>query len=120
MSCVLTPVIRYIALKKGFVDCPQRARKVHQQATPRLGGVAILVSFLLVLCIASFFVPLIHDFIFGDSPIIGAIVAGAIGIFVLVYWMILHTYLPKPNYSVNFLLVSLCGMLIFLLHPFRF
>ena len=68
-------------LQKGFVDCPQRARKVHQQATPRLGGVAILVSFLLVLCIASFFVPLIHDFIFGDSPIIGAIVAGAIGIF---------------------------------------
>ena len=45
LTCVLTPVIRYVALQKGIVDCPQRARKVHQQATPRMGGAAILFSF---------------------------------------------------------------------------
>ena len=48
LTCVLTPLVRYLALQKGFVDCPQRARKVHQQATPRLGGAAILMSFLIV------------------------------------------------------------------------
>ena len=45
LTCILTPLVRYLALQKGFVDCPQRARKVHQQATPRLGGASVLISF---------------------------------------------------------------------------
>ena len=45
LTCILTPLVRYLALQKGFVDCPQRARKVHQQATPRLGGASILSLF---------------------------------------------------------------------------
>ena len=63
LTCVLTPLIRYLALEKGFVDCPQRARKVHQQATPRLGGAAILLSFLAVMSLAGLSVPQVREII---------------------------------------------------------
>ena len=54
LTCVLTPVVRHLALRKGFVDCPQRARKVHEQATPRLGGAAILASYLGVVLVVVY------------------------------------------------------------------
>jgi len=43
-SVVLTPVIRVAATDAGFLDEPE-ARKVHQVAIPRLGGVAIGTAF---------------------------------------------------------------------------
>ena len=61
LTCIITPIIRHLALQKGFVDCPQRARKVHQQATPRLGGAAVLLSFLIVVIVAGSSVPQLSD-----------------------------------------------------------
>ena len=83
LTCVLTPVIRYVALQKGIVDCPQRARKVHQQATPRMGGAAILFSFLTVVLIAGFAVPQLSQLLWGDNPLIGSVLLGSIGIFTI-------------------------------------
>ena len=74
LTCIITPIIRHLALKKGFVDCPQRARKVHQQATPRLGGAAILLSFLAVICLAGFSVPVVRELMWGNNPILGPII----------------------------------------------
>jgi UDP-GlcNAc:undecaprenyl-phosphate GlcNAc-1-phosphate transferase len=82
-SCIITPVIRYLALQKGFVDCPQRARKVHLKATPRLGGAAILFSFLAVMCIAGYTVPQVREMMWGSNPILGYILLGSLGIFVI-------------------------------------
>ena len=81
LTCIFTPIVRYLALQKGFVDCPQRARKVHHQATPRLGGAAILISFLTVVIVAGLAVPQVHEMFFGKKPIIGAVLLGALGIF---------------------------------------
>jgi len=83
LTCILTPIIRYFALKKGFLDCPQRARKVHQQATPRLGGASVLLSFLTVSIFAGFFVPQIRGMLWGANPFIGYILLGSVGIFVI-------------------------------------
>ena len=83
LTCVLTPLVRYLALLKGFVDCPQRARKVHQQATPRLGGAAVLLSFLVVIAIACSAVPKLQDLLLGTNPVIGSIILGSLGIFVI-------------------------------------
>ena len=44
---VLTPVFRRIALDSGVVDSPDDARKVHKQATPYLGGLAVFFGILL-------------------------------------------------------------------------
>lgn len=51
LSFALTPVARRIAVRVGAVDLPS-SRKVHQVATPRLGGLAVVVSAAVVLATA--------------------------------------------------------------------
>ena len=83
MTSILTPLIRYIALHKGFVDCPQRARKIHEKAIPRLGGAAILLAFLIVVLVATFSVPFLGILLYGITPTIGAIILGSVGVFTI-------------------------------------
>lgn len=47
ISLVLTPVVKCLAIKIGAVDYPNE-RKVHEGVMPRLGGLAIFLSFLIV------------------------------------------------------------------------
>ena len=47
LSYLLTPVVRNLAFRFGVVDKPNK-RKVHQKPIPRLGGVAIFLSFLVI------------------------------------------------------------------------
>ncbi|HYF93363.1 MAG TPA: MraY family glycosyltransferase [Symbiobacteriaceae bacterium] len=44
LSLVLTPLMRKIALRTGFVDIPV-ARSMHKEPKPYLGGVAIFLAF---------------------------------------------------------------------------
>ena len=44
LSLVLTPLMRKIALRTGFVDKPV-ARSMHTEPKPYLGGVAIYLAF---------------------------------------------------------------------------
>jgi len=83
LTCILTPIVRHLALQKGFVDCPQRARKVHQQSTPRLGGAAILLSFLIISAFAGLFIPQFRYMIFGANPFVGVILLGSVGVFII-------------------------------------
>ena len=81
LTCVFTPVIRHLALRGGFVDCPQRARKVHQHAIPRLGGAAVLGSYLVVLLLGGFTVPSLSTALWGEHPVAGIIILGSLAIF---------------------------------------
>lgn len=47
----LTPVVMRVALRRGILDNPG-AHKSHSSPTPYLGGVAIVVSFVMVLIVA--------------------------------------------------------------------
>lgn len=47
LSLLLTPVVKWFAVKIGAVDHPNE-RKVHEGIMPRLGGLAIFLSFLTV------------------------------------------------------------------------
>ena len=107
LTCILTPLVRYIALQKGFVDCPQRARKVHQQATPRLGGAAILLSFLIVVSIAGLTVPHLSEMLLGNSPVIGSIMLGSLGIFFIGFLDDLARLAPKTKLCGEFLIAGL-------------
>jgi UDP-GlcNAc:undecaprenyl-phosphate/decaprenyl-phosphate GlcNAc-1-phosphate transferase len=107
LTCVLTPLVRYLALKRGFVDCPQRARKVHQQATPRLGGAAILVSFLVISAFAGLFVPQFREMLVGTNPFVGVILLGSIGIFVIGFLDDLARLSPKVKLLGEFIIAGL-------------
>jgi UDP-GlcNAc:undecaprenyl-phosphate GlcNAc-1-phosphate transferase len=107
LTCILTPLIRYLALQKGFVDCPQRARKVHQQATPRLGGAAVLLSFLSVVIVAGLTVPQLSDLLWGNNPVIGSVILGAIGIFTIGFLDDLARLAPKTKLFGEFIIAGL-------------
>ena len=44
-GAVLTPLVRTIALRYGFLDHALTSRKVHGRPVPRLGGIAIVAAF---------------------------------------------------------------------------
>jgi UDP-GlcNAc:undecaprenyl-phosphate GlcNAc-1-phosphate transferase len=54
ISLLLTPVIRDIFLKIGVVDKPDGERKLHRKSIPRVGGIAIFLSYT-VACAAPAF-----------------------------------------------------------------
>ena len=107
LTCIITPIIRCLAMQKGFVDCPQRARKVHQQATPRLGGAAILLSFLAVFCLAGFSVPQVREMLWGNNPILGYILLGSLGIFAIGFLDDLARLAPKTKLIGEFVVAGL-------------
>ena len=121
LTCILTPLVRYIALQKGFVDCPQRARKVHQHATPRLGGAAVLFAFLIVVSIAALAVPQLSELFWGNNPVIGSIIFGSLGIFIIGFLDDLARLAPKTKLFGEFLIADLLyGEPNYLLLPFNF
>jgi Fuc2NAc and GlcNAc transferase len=52
-SLILTYVIRIYALKNNVIDIPN-SRSSHTQPTPRGGGVAIVITFLIAIAVATF------------------------------------------------------------------
>ncbi|ULT56449.1 undecaprenyl/decaprenyl-phosphate alpha-N-acetylglucosaminyl 1-phosphate transferase [Neobacillus drentensis] len=62
-SIFLTPLVKKLAFKIGATDKPNQ-RKVHQKIMPRLGGLAIYISFiigiLIIKPIENFHLPLLH------------------------------------------------------------
>lgn len=48
-SLALTPVVRRVCERNGWLDVPRDQRRVHRKATPRLGGVAVVISILAAL-----------------------------------------------------------------------
>ncbi len=51
ISFVLTPLVKALAIRFGFVDIPKDERRMHQKPIPTIGGVAIFTAFLLVFLI---------------------------------------------------------------------
>lgn len=62
LSIPLTIVIRFLSLKLGFLDYPS-PRKVHQKPIPRLGGLAVFLSFFLVVLGYLIFAPEMLSFV---------------------------------------------------------
>jgi len=65
-SILLTPLVKKFAIKIGATDNPNE-RKVHQKLMPRLGGLAIFISFIIGILI-----------LMPESPYMWSIIAGAI------------------------------------------
>lgn len=53
ISLVLTPLVKRMAIKLGFVDIPKDERRMHHKPIPTIGGLAIFGSFLIVTLVMS-------------------------------------------------------------------
>ena len=47
VSYLLSPLVKSFAYKIGAIDVPKDARRMHKKPTPRLGGLAIFLAFIL-------------------------------------------------------------------------
>lgn len=48
ISFVLTPLVKEMAVRFGFVDIPKDERRMHNKPIPTIGGLAIFAAFLIV------------------------------------------------------------------------
>ena len=53
IAYVLTPLVKYLAQRLGFVDVPKDERRMHHRPIPTIGGLAIYAAFLLVTLVLS-------------------------------------------------------------------
>lgn len=123
LSCLASPLVIRLAFKIGAVDRPEE-RKVHTHAMPRMGGMAIFVSFLIclifILKVSGPFTGLIYgaciiflvgllDDIFQLSPwikLLGQIIAASVAVH---YGVVVH-FVTNPfdgGFNLGFLSIPL-------------
>lgn len=69
LTLVLTPFVRQLAIRLKAMDAPDK-RKVHIVAMPRMGGLAIFLSFWLTVVITQPLTKELYSFLFGSVLII--------------------------------------------------
>src|SRR4051812_49340524 len=55
LSLAITPILRRICERWGWVDQPHEHRRIHSRAIPRLGGVAIYLATVVTLATLTLF-----------------------------------------------------------------
>lgn len=113
LSLILTPITKQLALKMGAVDIPN-GRKVHTQPIPRLGGLAICASIIIILGLYYFLFPHLFHYVASDSAVAfiaprqGILIAVALlTIFILGVWDDIKTLKPTPKFAVQFIAASI-------------
>ena len=56
ISLLLTPLVRDIFLKIGVVDEPDGERKLHRKSIPRVGGIAVFLSYTIAFAVVAIFI----------------------------------------------------------------
>ena len=83
IALILTPVVKTLAVKMGAVDDPSKdkdpERRMHSDPIPRMGGLAIVLGFLLSTLI---FVPLTTQL---QGALLGAVMIVVLGVFDDIY-----------------------------------
>lgn len=81
LSVALMPLVRRAAVHKRLLDLPDADRRLHAQPIPRLGGVAVFVSVVLVAIAGAFFEDRQH--VANLLPLIISIALGSTILFVI-------------------------------------
>jgi len=79
LSWTLTPIVRWISLRFGWLDAPSSAIKTHKIATPSLGGIAICAAYAATLLLLRFWT----QFPTGTLRSLRGLVLGGAMVFVL-------------------------------------
>ncbi len=109
-SFVLTRSVRDVASRRGWVAVPSHARHLHSSPLPRLGGVAIFISFLLSIAAAAAigsYVPQLHAAL--SLKTLLTILLPASIVFLLGVYDDLHTVGPYFKFAVQ----GLAGTMLF-------
>ena len=112
-SLALTPLVRRACQRVGWLDLPGDARRVHLSAVPRLGGVAIYVSFVAAvaaLALAPLDNPVTRAFDASRREIFAALVPAT-----LVFLFGVYDDMRGTGARSKFAVLGLCGALFYAL-----
>ncbi|MGC2491192.1 MAG: MraY family glycosyltransferase, partial [Candidatus Sulfotelmatobacter sp.] len=110
-SFVLTRYVRDFASQHGWVAIPSQERHLHARPLPRLGGVAIFLSFSLSMLAATLlasYVPRLHSALSGRTLL--TILVPASLVFLLGLYDDLHTVGPYTKFAVQSLAATMLFM----------
>ncbi|MGA7304826.1 MAG: MraY family glycosyltransferase [Rhodothermales bacterium] len=111
-SFALTPIVARLAQRKQWIDTPDKARSIHTQPTPRIGGVAIAGAFLVglvyIALIPRLLPPELAHSIRLPSPLIiaGALIMVLVGLYDDIKGM--H-FLPKFAFQIGVAIMMISG-----------
>ncbi len=80
VSAAATPFITKVAHKKGWLDEPTEARKVHTRAVPRLGGIAVVLAFFTPILGLAIYTNRISGLLYADARLVMGFFGGALAI----------------------------------------
>ncbi|MGB9179927.1 MAG: MraY family glycosyltransferase [Pyrinomonadaceae bacterium] len=83
VSLVLTPIMRRLSERFGWLDEPRDARRVHRKAMSRLGGVAIFITVIASLIPLAFYHNLVTQIVRDSWPLLFAVLLPATFVFLL-------------------------------------
>lgn len=106
-TLLLTPFVRWAAIRLGVVDIPDNHRRIHAQPTPRLGGVAIFTSFMIVLFCSPLLGTVIGQEFREEQRMIAAMLAPAALVFLLGVYDDFREIKPLLKFTVQLLAVAL-------------
>ncbi|HUF17224.1 MAG TPA: hypothetical protein VMS12_04175 [Thermoanaerobaculia bacterium] len=106
ISALLTPVARRLALRVGAIDRPD-PRKIHSTPVPRLGGLAVVVSVLVVLGVVRLIERTGVETPLEGSEFFLAVALGAIPVFLISIWDDIRPLRPAPKFIAQFLGASI-------------
>jgi UDP-GlcNAc:undecaprenyl-phosphate GlcNAc-1-phosphate transferase len=110
-SLIFTPLIRRVCQRFKLLDIPGDGRRVHNLAVPRLGGVAIFISFMLALSTLPFVDNLLtQDLRQHTSDVFVLIIPATLVLFLGIY-----DDLKGTNATVKFVTLGLIATLFFVL-----
>ncbi|HKC66054.1 MAG TPA: MraY family glycosyltransferase [Pyrinomonadaceae bacterium] len=104
-SLLLTPMIRRLSVKLGWLDMPLDDRRVHSKAIPRVGGLAILLSTLIALSLLPLVDNLVTQSLLRDRWLLLMVFAPAI----LVTLLGLYDDIRGANATVKFTALAVAG-----------
>lgn len=110
-SVALTPLIRRLCERAGWLDKAQDDRRVHREAVPRLGGVAIFLSVLVALSALSFVDNLVTQAIYPYWSKLFITLAPA----TLIFALGVYDDLKGASATFKFIFQALAGILFFVL-----
>lgn len=102
LSLAITPLVIRLATKIGAIDQPNE-RKIHSTPIPRLGGVAIYISFFLTLLILFLLNPAFHFFDQLEAQKEIMLGASLLLVLLLGIWDDVHSLNPRQKFIVQLL-----------------
>lgn len=107
LTLALTPLVRRWALRWGAVDWPDGGRRIHQHPTPRLGGMAIYLAFLVALGVAPWLGTLVSRNLLNNWQDVGVVLLVGTLIFALGMYDDFHGAKAAMKVSVQVLAATL-------------